>query len=132
MVFKGFPNWHENIEDIIAEGDKVWVLEKVAGHTQVNWNFWGAYTRRASLGLNNRESYDYYVTHKDYSNYTSRIPVGTTVCPLFDMRMFGGPWTGTDLQGKPVSPGIYHIYPIVYGRILEPINLTVTSVFWNP
>jgi predicted ester cyclase len=34
MVFKGFPDWHETIEDIIAEGDKVWVLEKVTGtHT---------------------------------------------------------------------------------------------------
>jgi len=25
MGFKGFPDWHETIEDIIAEGDKVWV-----------------------------------------------------------------------------------------------------------
>jgi C-1 hydroxylase len=25
MGFKGFPDWHEAIEDIIAEGDKVWV-----------------------------------------------------------------------------------------------------------
>jgi len=24
-VYKGFPDWHETIEDIIAEGDKVWV-----------------------------------------------------------------------------------------------------------
>ena len=23
MIFKGFPDWHINIEDIIAEGDKV-------------------------------------------------------------------------------------------------------------
>jgi len=31
---RGFPDWHETIEDIIAEGDKVWVLEKVTGtHT---------------------------------------------------------------------------------------------------
>jgi len=34
MFLKGFPDWHETIEDIIAEGDKVWVLEKVTGtHT---------------------------------------------------------------------------------------------------
>ena len=25
MGLKGFPDWHETIEDIIAEGDKVWV-----------------------------------------------------------------------------------------------------------
>ena len=24
-LYKGFPDWHEKIEDIIAEGDKVWV-----------------------------------------------------------------------------------------------------------
>jgi predicted ester cyclase len=34
MIFKGFPNYHETIKDIIAEGDKVWVLWKVTGtHT---------------------------------------------------------------------------------------------------
>jgi C-1 hydroxylase len=33
-VFEGFPDWHETIENIIAEGDEVWVLEKVTGtHT---------------------------------------------------------------------------------------------------
>ena len=26
MGFKAFPDWHETIEDIIAEGDKLWVL----------------------------------------------------------------------------------------------------------
>ena len=25
MGFQGFPDWHETIEDIVAEGDKVWV-----------------------------------------------------------------------------------------------------------
>jgi len=34
MFLKGFPDWHETIEDIIAEGDKVWVRIKVTGtHT---------------------------------------------------------------------------------------------------
>jgi len=34
MVLKGFPDWHETIEDIIAEGDKVWVRFKDTGtHT---------------------------------------------------------------------------------------------------
>ncbi|MCP8304029.1 MAG: ester cyclase [archaeon] len=34
MGFKGFPDWHETIEDIIAEGDKVWVRLTYTGtHT---------------------------------------------------------------------------------------------------
>ena len=34
MLWKGFPDWHETIEDIIVEGDKVWVRYKVTGtHT---------------------------------------------------------------------------------------------------
>ncbi len=34
MLFKGFPDFHETIEDIIAEGDKVWVFLKETGtHT---------------------------------------------------------------------------------------------------
>ncbi len=34
MAFKAFPDWHETIEDIIAEGDKVWIRAKATGtHT---------------------------------------------------------------------------------------------------
>ena len=34
MLYRGFPDIHATIEDIIAEGDKVWVLVKVMGtHT---------------------------------------------------------------------------------------------------
>jgi len=34
MYLKVFPDWHETIEDIIAEGDKVWVLLTATGtHT---------------------------------------------------------------------------------------------------
>jgi len=41
MLFKAFPDWHETIEDIIAEGDKVWVhLNATATHTG-EWNFLG-------------------------------------------------------------------------------------------
>jgi steroid delta-isomerase-like uncharacterized protein len=31
MGFKAFPDWHETIEDIIAEGDKVWVRISYTG-----------------------------------------------------------------------------------------------------
>lgn len=30
-VFKDFPDFHRTIEDIIAEGDKVWVCFKITG-----------------------------------------------------------------------------------------------------
>ncbi|MDH5733953.1 MAG: ester cyclase [Candidatus Bathyarchaeota archaeon] len=34
MAFKALPDWHETIEDISAEGDKVWVLLACSGtHT---------------------------------------------------------------------------------------------------
>ena len=34
MGFTGFPDWHETIEDIIAEGDKVWIRITYTGtHT---------------------------------------------------------------------------------------------------
>ena len=34
MAFKALPDWHETIEDIIAEGDKVWVRVAYTGtHT---------------------------------------------------------------------------------------------------
>jgi predicted ester cyclase len=31
MFIKGFPDFHETIEDIIAEGDKVWVRYETTG-----------------------------------------------------------------------------------------------------
>ena len=31
MIYKGFPDLHDTIEDIIAEEDKVWVRVKVTG-----------------------------------------------------------------------------------------------------
>jgi len=34
IIFKAFPDWHETIEDIVAEGDKVWVWARATGtHT---------------------------------------------------------------------------------------------------
>jgi C-1 hydroxylase len=31
MIFKSFPDWHLTIEDIIAEGDKVWIRVTITG-----------------------------------------------------------------------------------------------------
>ena len=33
MMLKDYTDFHRTIEDIIAEGDKVWVLEKIKGTT---------------------------------------------------------------------------------------------------
>ena len=41
MGHKGFPDWHEAIEDIIAEGDKVWVRVKCTGTHTGEWNHFG-------------------------------------------------------------------------------------------
>ena len=41
MGFKGFPDWHEAIEDIIAEGDNVWVRVKATGTNTGEWNLFG-------------------------------------------------------------------------------------------
>ena len=41
MFIKGFPDFHETIEDIVAEGDNVWVLEKVTGTHTGEWNLFG-------------------------------------------------------------------------------------------
>ena len=35
--FKGFPDWIENVEDIIAEGDKVWVRFTATGTHKGEW-----------------------------------------------------------------------------------------------
>ncbi len=37
MGYKGFPDWHETIEDIIAEGDKVWIRVKTTGTHTGEW-----------------------------------------------------------------------------------------------
>jgi C-1 hydroxylase len=41
MIRNGFPDWHETIEDMIAEGDKVWLLYKAAGTHTGEWSFSG-------------------------------------------------------------------------------------------
>jgi predicted ester cyclase len=37
MAFKGMPDWHETIEDIIAEGDKVWLRLTYTGTHTGEW-----------------------------------------------------------------------------------------------
>ena len=44
LAFKAFPDWHETIEDIIAEGDKVWVSTTYTG------TFTGEYLGLAPTG----------------------------------------------------------------------------------
>jgi C-1 hydroxylase len=41
LAFKGFPDWHETIEEIIAEGDKVWVRVKATGTHTGEWELFG-------------------------------------------------------------------------------------------
>lgn len=41
LAFSAFPDWHENVEDIIAEGDRVWVYVKATGTHTGEWNLSG-------------------------------------------------------------------------------------------
>jgi C-1 hydroxylase len=41
MAFEGFPDWHEEIEDMIAEGEKVWVRVKATGTHTGDWTLFG-------------------------------------------------------------------------------------------
>lgn len=41
LAFEGFPDWHETIEDMIAEGDRVWVCVNATGTHTGRWNLFG-------------------------------------------------------------------------------------------
>jgi len=41
LAFNAFPDWHETVEDIIAEGDRVWVRVKATGTHTGEWNLSG-------------------------------------------------------------------------------------------
>jgi len=41
LAFEGFPDWHEEIEDMVAEGEKVWVRVKATGIHSGDWNLFG-------------------------------------------------------------------------------------------
>lgn len=40
-AFEAFPDWHEDIRDIIAEGDRVWVCVEATGTHTGAWNLSG-------------------------------------------------------------------------------------------
>jgi C-1 hydroxylase len=40
-AFKAFPDWHESIQDIIGEGEDVWVRVKATGTHTGDWNLFG-------------------------------------------------------------------------------------------
>lgn len=70
--------------------------------------------------------YEYYAIHKDRSNFTMMIPVGTKRHHLAPPHA----WYGQNLYGQPVPPGTYYVYCIAYGKVNKPIDLTVTSILW--
>jgi C-1 hydroxylase len=50
VAFNAFPNYHETIEDIIAEGDKVWIRVNVDTGTHTG-NFMGFAPTRKKLAV---------------------------------------------------------------------------------
>lgn len=41
MAFKGFPDWHETIEGMVAEGEWVWVRVTATGTHTGEWSLFG-------------------------------------------------------------------------------------------
>jgi len=41
MAFNGFPDWYEEIQEMIAEEDRVWVRVKATGTHKGDWNLFG-------------------------------------------------------------------------------------------
>jgi steroid delta-isomerase-like uncharacterized protein len=41
MAFVGFPDWYEAIEEMIAEGERVWIRVKATGTHTGEWNLFG-------------------------------------------------------------------------------------------
>jgi C-1 hydroxylase len=41
LAFEGFPDWQEEIEDMIGEGEKVWVRVKATGTHTGDWILFG-------------------------------------------------------------------------------------------
>jgi C-1 hydroxylase len=41
LAFEGFPDWYEKVEDMIAEGDRVWVCVNATGTHTGEWNLFG-------------------------------------------------------------------------------------------
>jgi predicted ester cyclase len=41
LAFEGFPDWHETIQDMIAEGEWVWVKVTATGTHTGSWNLFG-------------------------------------------------------------------------------------------
>jgi predicted ester cyclase len=41
LAFNGFPDWHEAIQDIVAEADKVWVHVIATGTHTGDWTLFG-------------------------------------------------------------------------------------------
>lgn len=119
-------------EDIVGNKDfLVWG----AFYTSYPIKGWGMYGFDWwDTALGNMTGYEYYATHKDFSNYTKTIRVGTYRQLIFYLSEWFpiSYWYGQDLHGLPVSPGTYYIYCIAYGKVVEPFNLTVTSVLWSP
>jgi steroid delta-isomerase-like uncharacterized protein len=41
-AFEAFPDWHEAIQDIVAEDEKVWVRIRATGTHKGDWDLFGA------------------------------------------------------------------------------------------
>ncbi len=81
--------------------------------------------------IGTQTAYDYYVAHKDLSNFTREIPIIGITNFYFDPS-YTRLWYGQNcFSGKPIPPDTYYIYCIAFGQVSKPTNFTVISVLWD-
>ena len=93
---------------------------------------WGAFSARQLVNpvdLGNPDHYDFYISHRNLSNFTVRRAPGTYTLHVFGSSATGPIWWGQNCFTREyVSPGTYYIYAIAYGKVSAPYSLTITSI----
>jgi hypothetical protein len=90
--------------------------------------FYGGQLYPPSDALYYYHGFEYYASRRGLANYSETIPVGTFTYSLILYDYVTPVFRAENLNGNPISPGVYHVYCIAFGQLLEPMNLTVTSV----
>jgi len=88
--------------------------------------FYAVHTPRDVYDLSESWAYNYYAARRNSFNYTATLPIGTYTLWEFVEPTVTPKWGGQDLNGDLISPGIYYVHCVAYGKILGPISLNVT------
>lgn len=93
---------------------------------------WGAFHARQLMNpvhLGYPHAYEFYISHRNLSNFTASIAPGTSTYHVFASRVTEPIWWGQNcFTGEYVTPGTYYIYAIAFGKVSAPFSLTITSI----